>query len=362
MKTILLTEDNKKEALKEATAVLAAGGIVIYPTETCYGIGVDATNQIAVDKLLQYKTHRQDKAISVAVTDEKMASKYVEVNQTAKNIYNNFLPGPITVVSKGKHKLAQGVESSMGTQAIRIPDYAFVLSVIKKLNKPITATSANASYKKTPYSVNDILKNITEKQKDLIGLIIDAGQLPKQKPSTVVDTTLDNIHIVRQGSLTLKNKKTCNASSLDDTTLLVKSIFKEIKEHIGTRTVVFLLQGDLGAGKTYFTKDVAKMLNIKDIVVSPTYTICREYNGNVCNQLITLHHIDTYRLFKPNEMDELNPIKMFTPPNVIVIEWANKISKYLQPYLEGAVVIQVQIESVSETERVFEYDIEIPQI
>ncbi len=362
MKTIQLTKDNEDDAAKQAADILSSGSLVIYPTETCYGIGADATDEEAVDKLLQYKTHRQDKAISVAVTDEKMASEYVEVNQTAQNFYNNFLPGPITVVSKGKHKLAKGIESSMGTQAIRMPDYPFVMSIIKKLGKPITATSANASYKKTPYSINDVLDNLTEKQKNLIGLIVDAGKLPKRKPSTVVDTTLDNIHIVRQGGLNLENKKIFKATSLEDTATLVETIFREIKDHIGTRTIAFLLQGDLGAGKTYFTKDVAKQLGIKNIVVSPTYVISREYNGQTNKGPVVLHHIDTYRLFEPKEMDELNPLKMFTPPNFIVIEWANKVSEYLKPYLEGAVIIKVNIDSVNETERIFEYDIEIPQV
>ncbi len=362
MTTIKLTADNAYNVAKKAADVLSSGGLVIYPTETCYGIGADASNQNAIEKLLKYKTHRKDKAISVAVTNEEMASKYVEVNQTAKNIYNNFLPGPITVVSKGKHKLAKGIESSMGTQAIRMPDYPFVMMVIEHLGKPITATSANASYKKTPYSINDILDNLTEKQKGLIGLIVDAGQLPRRKPSTVVDTTLDNIHIVRQGGLKLDNKKTFTAHSLEDTAKLVEILFNDIKESLGKQTVVFLLQGDLGAGKTYFTKEIAKQINIEDIVVSPTYTICREYAGSANESPVTMHHIDTYRLYEPNEIDALNPDRIFAKPNVVVIEWANKVSDYLQARLSQAVVVKVHINGIGESDRTFEYDIEFPTV
>ncbi|MDP4030857.1 MAG: Sua5/YciO/YrdC/YwlC family protein, partial [Patescibacteria group bacterium] len=100
-----------KFQLNQAAKVLRAGGLIIYPTETCYGAGVDATNQAAVDKLLRYKTRREGRPLSVAVSDKTMASKYVKLNTSAINLYKNFLPGPLTVVSAGRHKLAKGVES-----------------------------------------------------------------------------------------------------------------------------------------------------------------------------------------------------------------------------------------------------------
>ncbi len=165
MQRLKLEKNNSAKLIEQAVTVLKNGGLMIYPTETCYGIGADATNQAAIKKLLDYKTKRNDKPISVAVSDKKMAAKYVHINKTADNIYDNFLPGPITVVSKSKHVLAQGVESSMGTQGIRIPDHAFILELLKVYKKPITATSANASYKKTPYTIADVLNNISEKQK-----------------------------------------------------------------------------------------------------------------------------------------------------------------------------------------------------
>jgi L-threonylcarbamoyladenylate synthase len=116
METIKLTAHNQDELIKKAMTVLKNGGLIIYPTETCYGIGADAANQKAVNTLLAYKTKRQDKPMSVAVTSKHMAKKFVHINKVAENIYDNFLPGPITVVSKGKGKFARGVESSRNTQ------------------------------------------------------------------------------------------------------------------------------------------------------------------------------------------------------------------------------------------------------
>lgn len=358
MDRIRLTSKNHQEVIEKAILVLKQGGLVIYPTETCYGIGADATNQSAIDKLLRYKTKRQDKPISIAVSNEKMAAKYVHINTTARNMYSNFLPGPITVISKGKNILARGVQSSQGTQGIRIPDYPLILELLKQYKKPITATSANASYKKTPYTIADILNNLSQKQKGFIDLIIDAGRLPKRKPSTIVDTTLDTISIVREGSLELENQKFFIAHSLEDTGTFVDQLYAKIQQQIGGKTVVFLLQGDLGAGKTYFTKYLAKKLAIKDIIVSPTFTICREYKGKVGRTAVTLQHIDTYRLYEPQEIEELRPREIFRVPNIVVIEWANKVHDYIQPYLRGAIVVKIRIEALDEQTRRFEYTIE----
>ena len=83
MQIIKLSKTNQQEIILKAIAVLKKDGIIIYPTETCYGVGVDATNSEAVKKLLTYKERPTGKAISIAVSDEQMAQKYVKVNETA---------------------------------------------------------------------------------------------------------------------------------------------------------------------------------------------------------------------------------------------------------------------------------------
>jgi hypothetical protein len=89
--TLGISELKTKPKNKAAVECLQNGGLLIYPTETTYGIGVDATNQVAVNKLLKYKRRREGKPLSIAVIDLKMAEKYVKVNKTAKNIYQKFL-------------------------------------------------------------------------------------------------------------------------------------------------------------------------------------------------------------------------------------------------------------------------------
>ena len=107
MKRVKLTNTNEQEVIKESIKVINEGGLVVYPTETCYGLAVDATNSRALSKLLSYKTFRGSKPISIAVSDIDMAKRYVELNEMALNIYKNYLPGPITVVlSISTHSLS----------------------------------------------------------------------------------------------------------------------------------------------------------------------------------------------------------------------------------------------------------------
>ncbi|HKY74140.1 MAG TPA: L-threonylcarbamoyladenylate synthase, partial [Patescibacteria group bacterium] len=224
MQILDLQRTSESDAVCTAVAVLQSGGLVVYPTETTYGIGADVTNQSAIDALLAYKTKRDGKPLSVMVQDQRMAERYVVLNESAKKVYRQFLPGPVTVVSTAKELLAKGVVSAMNTVGIRISSYPLVTAIVAAFGKPITATGANASYKKRPYSVQDILDHLTEKQKGMIDLIIDAGELPHNEPSTVIDTTLDNIEVLRQGTISFADKTTYETHSDKETQELGKKL------------------------------------------------------------------------------------------------------------------------------------------
>ena len=158
----------------QVITVLKKGGLVIFPSETTYGIAADATNLKAIKKLNAYKLRPFGKPYSVLVTDQKMAKDYIKLNDSARKLYQNFLPGPMTIISQGLHKVASGVESETGTLGIRISSHPLANKIVKKFGKPITATSANASYQKRPYKISDILDNLSQKQKKLIDLIIQS--------------------------------------------------------------------------------------------------------------------------------------------------------------------------------------------
>lgn len=307
-----------------AVKVLKAGGLVIYPTETCYGAGVDAANQKAVDKLLAYKSRREGRPLSVAVTDKKMASKYIVINQTAKNLYSKFLPGPLTVVSAGKHKLARGVESETGTLGIRIPDHPMAMALVKKLGLPVTATSANVSYKPRPYSIKQLLAQTSKKQQQLIDFIIDAGTLPKRPVSTIVDTTLDDPLIIRRGKITLSHLGGVITKSPAQTQKLAQTLCLKHWKDLQARPLVFLLTGDLGSGKTQFAKGIGKFLQIKQPVASPTFTIEKEYGWQRHGVAGKFFHLDTWRLQNIEEFYQLGLSKQLKPKNIVAVEWAGR--------------------------------------
>ena len=351
MVIIKLSDTIQEEIINRCIDTLNSGGLVVYPTETCYGIAADPTSQKAVDKLLNYKKKREGKAISVAVSDKKMAKEYVEINEIAENIYDNYLPGPITVISKSKGNVVKKVEADDGTLGIRIPKYPLIIEIIKQFGKSITATSANASYKKTPYTIKNILDNTSKKQQNLIDLIIDAGKLQKNKPSTVINTTLNEMKILREGDVNLKSPKTFISKSERETKRLASELIKNI--NIGERPIVFALQGELGTGKTQFTKGLAKSLGIEQNIRSPTFFLVREYDIKEKN--LKFFHLDTYRIFEQEEFTDLGFENMTKQPNIIVIEWAEKISKILREIKDSIELIWIKFEYQEKSIRKIEY-------
>lgn len=324
-----------KGVVEEAVKTLKSGGLVIYPTETLYGIGADATNPKAIEKLTEYKDRPFGKPYSIAVTDSVMASDYAYLNGAAKNLYKEFLPGPLTIVSKGKHKLARGVESEDGTLGIRIPNYKLVMAIVKKFGKPITSTSANASYKKRPYKISDILKNISKKQKGLIDLIIDAGTLLPNDPSTVIDTTPDDPITLRQGQIKLSEKNEIISRSEENTKNLGKEIWQKYEKHKNRRAIVFALEGEMGAGKTIFTKGLALAMGIQELVTSPTYNLVHTYSD--------LTHIDAWRLQKSDELRALGFENLIKNKSVVAIEWAERVSDTIREFDDEAIIIWIKI-------------------
>lgn len=342
----------------KACDALSRGELVIYPTETCYGIAADATNPKAVTKLLAYKgdRHRQ---VAVAVANRAMAEKYVRLNPIADNLYTHFLPGPITVISDSLHTVDPRLESATGTLGIRIPNYPITLLLIKEFGHPITATSANTSGKKEPYSLADWQKYTTPDKQNMVSLFLDAGKLADRPTSTVVDTTLNDPQILRQGQLVIP------ALSHDFTTTspvaTQQFATKLTHKHLSlTRRfpLILALQGELGVGKTQFVKGVANALGITINVSSPTYTLMKEYshkNG-------TLYHLDTWRLSDPTELESTLHLKsLLKPGNIVAIEWAGKAAELLKAYEKDVPILVINITEINVNTRLITYAFSTPE-
>ncbi len=338
-----------EQATEEALATLEMGGLVIFPCETVYGIAVDCLNEEAVHRLNIYKKRPLGKPYAIMCSSQKMAKEYVSLNTTARNFYKRFLPGPVTVVSKGKGKVAPGVESETGTLGVRIPDYKFMLELIEKFGRPIVATSANASYQKRPYKKEDIFENISSKQKRLIDLVIDAGELPHNEPSTVVDTTLDDPVVLRQGDVKLKDEVELLSRNEENTQNIGKELFQKYEKYLGKRPVIFALEGPMGAGKTQFTKGVGRAMGITDEIVSPTFNLLLEYPH--------LFHIDAWKISDQKELDGVGLTKILEDKgSVVVVEWADRVLEMIKRHSETAIIVWVKISyGKKENERIISW-------
>jgi L-threonylcarbamoyladenylate synthase len=190
------------DQIQQAVKILEAGGIVVYPTDTAYGLAVDATNSKAVDKLYRLKGRNFKKPTHVIIPNTDWLTKIVKVNKQALILMNKFLPGPLTIVlplvAKGKSwmKLSAGTK----TMGIRYPNHPTPQALVELLKKPITTTSANVSGQGNCYSVEEVQKQFA-KQKLQPDFYLDGGKLKKTKPSTVV-SVLKDVTILRPGPIT----------------------------------------------------------------------------------------------------------------------------------------------------------------
>lgn len=329
------------KAIETALIVLNSGGLVVFPCETVYGIACDSQNLLAVEKLTKYKNRPFGKPFAIMCSSQKMAEGFVNLNPTAKSLYKKFLPGPVTVISSGKHKVAPGVESETGTLGVRIPDYPFMIDLIEKFGRPIVATSANASYQKRPYKIKDILNNISNQQKSLIDLIIDNGLLPEREPSTVIDTTLDDPVILRQGEIKLLDKNELLSRSEENTQNIGKELWQKYEKFRDKRAIIFALEGKMGSGKTIFTKGLAKAMGIKELVTSPTFALENEYK--IPKSKFELYHFDAWRMAGGSELKELNFKNIIKNKSVVSIEWAERVADEIRKFDDQAIVVWVRI-------------------
>src|SRR3989344_6733942 len=200
MKFLKLAGNNLERYPKETSQILRAGGIVLYPTDTLYALWVDAFSDVALKKLFAIKNRDAGKPVSALFADIEMAERYADIDERALTLAKAFLPGPLTLILKKKPGIETGVGRGFDTIGVRIPNHPFCLALVKEFGKPITATSANKSGEEIKSSVEEILEQLGAAAKSL-DLVIDAGVLAENKPSTVVDISIPKPRILREGAI-----------------------------------------------------------------------------------------------------------------------------------------------------------------
>ena len=182
------------KALDESLRAILAGEMIIYPTDTIYGIGANATDENAVRRINEAKG-RENKPISIVVSDFSMMKRYCKTDNVSFALLQQLFPGPVTGIFVKSYDFPKEITKTDAI-GIRIPCHQFALSIVRKLDLPITSTSANLSGGKSPKTV----KEVPEKLGEMAKVVVDGGRCQYGVESTIIDFTKDSPCIARQGA------------------------------------------------------------------------------------------------------------------------------------------------------------------
>jgi len=191
-------ENPNEKAIIQAVEVLKKGGVIIYPTDTVYGLGCDITNQKAIHRICQIKGLDPEKVnFSFICYDLSHISDYIKPIDTATfRVLKKSLPGPFTFILNANSNVPKLLSSNKKTVGIRVPDNNIARCIVKELGNPIISTSIHDEDDIVEYSTDPEL--IHEKFEKLVDLVIDGGY-GENIPSTIVDCTTGDFDIIRQG-------------------------------------------------------------------------------------------------------------------------------------------------------------------
>jgi len=200
MKTIIYTLNDPSDVVyKHAGEVIRAGGLVVLPTETVYGIGANALSKDAAQKIYQVKGRPSDNPLIVHVAEINDVYKYVEeINKNSLILMDKFWPGPLTLIMKKNNLIPNEITGGLPSVAIRMPNNEMALNVIKAANLPICAPSANISGRPSSTLFNHVVEDFMGK----VDIIIDGGKSTIGLESTVLDMTSETPTILRPGAIT----------------------------------------------------------------------------------------------------------------------------------------------------------------
>jgi L-threonylcarbamoyladenylate synthase len=185
------------EAIRMAAAIVKAGGVVIYPTETVYGLGCDPANPDASRRVCELK-ERADKPLPLICADMDAARKVVEFNPQAEKLVERFWPGPLMLVLPSRVKYPMWVTHGAKTLGVRVSPHPVASKLARLCGGVIVSTSANKSGQEPPRTAQEALNQFTKK----IDMVLDDGPSPLSLSSTVVELSSDEVWILRQGPVT----------------------------------------------------------------------------------------------------------------------------------------------------------------
>jgi L-threonylcarbamoyladenylate synthase len=196
---VLDPDDPQPEVIDQAASIIGGGGLVAFPTETVYGLGADALNREAIERIFEAKGRPADNPLIVHVDSREMLSRLAEdISDKAQRLIDRFWPGPLTLVLRRRREVPAKVSAGLETIAARMPQNKIALELIRRSHTPIAAPSANLSGRPSPTRAEHVADDLGER----IDMILDGGETRIGIESTVLDMTADPPLILRKGWIT----------------------------------------------------------------------------------------------------------------------------------------------------------------
>ncbi len=211
----------KKSELDQIVKIINSGGIIVFPTETVYGIGADATRDDAVKKIFIAKGRPQDNPLIVHISNYNMLEKVTtDIGDIERRLMEKFWPGPLTIILKSNNNVSKLVTAGLSTVGVRMPGNDIALKIIGACNTPIAAPSANVSGKPSGTKLEDIYDELKGK----VDAFVDGGETDIGIESTVVKVENSVVKILRPGKISLED-----IEDLGIKVTLDEHVFKDVK-------------------------------------------------------------------------------------------------------------------------------------
>lgn len=234
-------EANRPEAIEEAARLIREGGIVVFPTETVYGLGADAFNPLSVARVFEIKRRPRFDPLIVHIAElEQLALLASGWDERAKRLMEKFWPGPLTLVLKKRPEVPEIVTAGLDTVAIRMPSHPVALSLIRRAQRPIAAPSANPFGKLSPTRVEHLSKEILEGA----DLVLDAGPCPVGVESTIVALVEEPV-LLRPGGIPVEEIEEVIGPLVRDRVVSRPLAPGGLPKHYSPRTPLRVIKGDL---------------------------------------------------------------------------------------------------------------------
>jgi len=185
--------------IQAAAKIVKRGGLVVYPTDTVYGLGCDPFNVRAVARVFKVKGERKEKPLPILASNIKFIEKIAYVNERARKIAERYWPGPLTIVVPKKKALRNIVTCGLAYVGVRIPSHTIAIQLISLCDGLLVGTSANKTGERSPTTAQEATKQLGEQ----VDIVLDGGPTPLGQESSVVDLTSEKPVMLREGPVKL---------------------------------------------------------------------------------------------------------------------------------------------------------------